>query len=105
MIERLARITLPDALRDRLGLTDGHLTLQRAWPRSGEHLMLDFRAGNGPNVAGQWMKDPAALERVARQTARQSSRSGPGAATAVLDFAHVLLQPGGADGMRGAPSH
>ena len=97
MIERLARITLPDALRDRLGLTDGHLELQRAWARSGEHLLLEFIAGDGRIVPGQWMKDPAALERVARQTARQSSGAGSGAPTAVLESERVLLQLGGAD--------
>ena len=96
MIERLARITLPIALRDRLGLADGQLTLRRAWPRSGEHLMLEFRAGDGRIVPGQWMKDPAALERVARQTARQSAECH-GAPTAVLEAEHVLLQLGGAD--------
>jgi hypothetical protein len=59
--------------------------------------MLEFTTGDGRIVPGQWMKDPAALERVARQTARQSSKSGSGAATAVLESGHVLLQLGGAD--------
>ncbi len=99
MIERLARITLPDALRDRLGLMDGHLELRRAWARSGEHLLLEFIAGDGRIVPGQWMKDPAALERVARQTARQSAGSAEchGAPTAVLESERILLQLGGAD--------
>ena len=97
MIERLARITLPDTLRDRLGLTGGCLTLRRAWARSGEHLLLEFTDGDGRIVPGQWFGDPAALERVARQTARHSSGAGPGAPTAVLDSERVLLQLGGAD--------
>ena len=97
MIERLARITLPDALRDRLGLTDGRLALQRAWARSGEHLLLEFADSDGRIVPGQWMKDPAALERVARQTVRQSARHSHGAPTAVLESGRVLLQLGGAD--------
>ncbi len=96
MIERLARITLPDALRDRLGLKHGCLALRRAWPRSGEHLLLEFTDSDGRIVPGQWMNDPAALERVARQTARQSAECH-GAPTAVLESERVLLQLGGAD--------
>ena len=95
MIERLARITLPDAVRDRLGLADGRLALQRAWARSGEHLLLEFTDSDGRIVPGQWMKDPAALERVARQTARQWG--GQRAPTAVVDSDRVLFQLGGAD--------
>ncbi len=101
MIQRLARITLPGALRDRLGLKHGRLALRRAWARSGERLLLEFLDGDGRIVPGQWMNDPAALERVARQTARncpgRAAGPGAGAMTAVLESEHVLLQLGGAD--------
>ncbi len=93
MIEQLAELELPDSLRQRLGLAPGRLALQRAWPRSGERLALEYVDDSGRIVPGQWIADPASLERVARQTARQSA----GAPTAVLQSHRVLLQLGGAD--------
>ena len=67
------------------------LHLHRAWPRSPEHLLLDYGDGSS-SVAGQWFADPARLQAVAEQTGSVS----PDAVSCDVDVG-VLLQRGGVD--------
>ncbi len=62
------------------------LSLRRAWPRSGEHLLLDLVRPTGEAVAAQWFAEPGRAAAVARRT--------DGGARAV---GRVVLQPDGAD--------
>ncbi len=55
---------------DRLEFRGTTLSLQRAWPRSCDHLHLEYQDQAGRLTAAQWHRDPAELERIARQTAR-----------------------------------
>ncbi len=67
------------------------LLLARSWPRSPDHLLLEYRDGTS-TVAGQWFADPARLRTVAGQTAV----TAPGR-VAVVEDTGVMLQAGGAD--------
>jgi hypothetical protein len=95
MIERLARLSVPPAARAELALPRGALHLRRSWARSADHLLLEYVSVAGAPVAGQWMRDGAALERVARETGQRC----PDAPCALVecDAGPVLLQPRGAD--------
>ena len=92
MIEDLAGLELASETRDRLHLCGG-LTLRRAWPRSPEHLLLEYVDGEGRIVPGQWMADAHRLEEIARETAHRCPRTP----SAIDGNGHVLLQPRGAD--------
>lgn len=72
---------------DRLDTTGGPLLLRRAWPRTPEHLVLEYAGPAGALVAAQWLADPERRRRIAAAT--------PGAVE--IPSAGVLLQPGGAD--------
>lgn len=83
-------VAFDDVLAD-LGATG--LALRRAWPRSGEHLLLDLDDldrhhvpdGHDSRVAGQWFADADVAEEVASGTLGASRRG------------RVVLQPDGAD--------
>ncbi|MFQ5592858.1 MAG: phosphotransferase [Anaerolineae bacterium] len=79
----------------RLGLATGSLTLRRAWPRSPHHVVLEYVAGNGQTVVGQWFDDAGDLQRIARATTANCTT--PGITVVTIDEAGVLLQAGGAD--------
>ena len=75
-------------------VTGRALRLDRAWPRSVGHLLLEYFDDEAETtVAGQWFAEPGRLAEVAGKTAP------PGAtgAVATIDGAGVLLQRGGAD--------
>lgn len=95
ILNTLAVLELPLADRERLGLPPGPLELRRAWPHSAGHLGLEYIAGDGHIVPGQWFADPAQLEHVAGATAR----AGPAPLVTLAEVAgaRVLLQAGGAD--------
>lgn len=95
ILNTLAVLELPLADRERLGLSPGPLKLRRAWPRSAGHLGLEYIAGEGHIIPGQWFADSAQLEHVAGATAR----AGPAPLVTLAEVAgtRVLLQAGGAD--------
>lgn len=70
---------------DESGAVPG-LSLRRAWPRSGEHLLLDLVRPTGVAVAAQWFAEPGRAAAVARRTGSGASAVG-----------RVVLQPDGAD--------
>ena len=86
-------LSAPDV--ERLGLTPGPLELSRCLPRSREHMLVRYVAGDGARIAGQWFNDPERLRRVAQATARAGQT--PGAAVVTIPMQGVLLQAGGAD--------
>lgn len=59
----LAELPLPGEVAARLGLPAGPLRLRRAWPRSAEHLLLEYEAPGGAAVPAQWWAAPALAER------------------------------------------
>jgi len=75
-------------LPERVAGPAGNLRLDRAWPRSGEHLLLRFVDATGRAVAGQWFADPERLTAVAAAT---------GPLSTALPADGVLLQPAGVD--------
>ena len=79
----------------RLGLATGSLMLRRAWPRSPHRAGLEYVAGNGQTVVGQWFDDAGDLQRIARATTATCTMAGT--AGVGIDEAGVLLQAGGAD--------
>ncbi len=95
ILNSLVVLELPLADRERLGLPPGPLKLRRAWPRSAGHLGLEYIAGEGHIIPGQWFADSAQLEHVAGATAR----AGPAPLVTLVEVAgtQVLLQAGGAD--------
>lgn len=64
--DELAVIEPSGALKDALEATA--LRLRRAWPRSPDHLLLEFATPNGRIVPGQWFRDRKKLHQVVRQT-------------------------------------
>lgn len=66
----------------------GELTLDRAWPRSAEHLLLRYVDADGRATAGQWFADPEQLRAVAAAT---------GSPSLAVPADGVLLQPAGVD--------
>lgn len=56
ILDQLARIDVPPAEADRLGLDTGRLHLRRAWPRTADHLLLEYTTANGRIVPGQWQR-------------------------------------------------
>ncbi|MHC4415977.1 MAG: phosphotransferase [Planctomycetota bacterium] len=93
MIERLAHLQPADGISRRLGLPSDALTLQRAWPRSAAHLLLEYIDRQGRIVGGQWFDEAGELHRIADETARRCPHAPP----VVAESEHVLLQPRGAD--------
>lgn len=83
---------LPAADRLPLRLDDGEVTyrLVRAWPRSPQHMLLEWERCQGGSpaetVVGQWFADPAALATAVQEAPPPARRLGP-----------VLLQPDGVD--------
>lgn len=80
-----------------LGLERGTLRLRRAWPRSGNHLLLEFISERGELAAAQWMRDPARLEKIAEETRAGAPAPERVRIVEVRPSLRVLLQTGGAD--------
>ena len=95
VLDALTVLELPMTDRERLGLPSGPLELRRAWPRSPHHLGLEYVAGDGSTIAGQWFSDIRQLQRVAHATAWSSPATT--AAVVIVEGARVLLQADGAD--------
>ncbi len=93
LIEQFDELVLEDEVRTRLGLPGSALRLQRAWPRSTDHIVFEFVDNRARIVPGQWLQDGAQLQRIAEQTARRC----PDAPPAIHKKTGVLLQPGGCD--------
>jgi phosphotransferase family enzyme len=90
-----ATLALSSRERAGLGLPPGRLQLRRAWPREGQHLLLEYLASDGRVVAGQWFGDRERMESVAAETAAHGPVARPSGSGAV--GAAVLLQARGAD--------
>jgi hypothetical protein len=89
-----ATVTLTPPERERLGLPSARLSLRRAWPCEGSHLLLEYVADGSRVVAGQWFGDRDRRNRVASETAVH----GPVACLAIgATQPAVLVQPAGAD--------
>jgi hypothetical protein len=95
ILGRLARLELTPANQQRPGLAASILELRRAWPRSPHRAELEYVAGNGQTVVGQWFDDAGDLQRIARATSENCTT--PGTTVVTIDEAGVLLQAGGAD--------
>lgn len=80
-----------------LRLADHGLNLDRAAPRSADHLLLQLTGqDDGTALAGQWYADPERAATVARETERAATRNGrPGRVRLIED--HVVTQCDGAD--------
>jgi hypothetical protein len=70
-LHKLSVLNLASAENERLGLPHGLLLLQRAWPRSHDHLLLEYAAGN-TSIAGQWFASTRQLQADVRKTAGKS---------------------------------
>ena len=97
MVERvlaaLAELTPPAEVAARLGLPAGPLCLRRAWPRSPEHLLLEYVGADAEPVPGQWWAGRSAAERaVGAADPADVALVAPGAAPGA-----VALQLRGAD--------
>lgn len=86
-IERLSALQLSGPAARRLHAADTRLQLRRAWPRSVDHVLVEYSAG-ARTVAGQWLRDGGRLTERAWQTAPD------GDGVAVVPSAHLLLQHG-----------
>ncbi|MEE9129370.1 MAG: phosphotransferase, partial [Phycisphaerales bacterium] len=95
MIEHLAVLDVEDDSPESLVLPSGPLTLRKAWPRSKEHLLLEYVDRQGGVVPGQWMRDAGQLLRIADETADKCPNAPP--VVVQTDHTRILLQPGGAD--------
>jgi hypothetical protein len=62
-LESLASLPLHPTAAARLGLAGERLRLRRAWPRSPEHLLLEYEAPDGAAVPGQWHRERSEGER------------------------------------------
>lgn len=63
VFERLAGLTLPQAAQVQLGLPPEPLHLRRAWPRTADHLLLEYVVGDDMLVPGQWFRDGRRAQR------------------------------------------
>ncbi len=75
MIERLALLAPSSGVKS-VRRPGGLLRLRRAWTCSPEHLLLEYDGDEGI-VAGQWMRDRAALRKIAAETAERCPGAGP----------------------------
>jgi len=109
-LDVLARLVLAPHEQARLGLGQAKLILRRAWPRSRDHLLLEYEAENGRLVPGQWFADAERCSSAACDTLQATmAASGSGEWTAhrsppscvvhplAAELGYVLLQVGGAD--------
>lgn len=71
------------------------LTLRRAWPRSIDHVLLEFITSGGTRVVGQWKRDADELSHVANRTNERSE--GAKARIENVGGTGILLQHDGAD--------
>lgn len=68
----LAELDVPAELGGALGLQPHRLRLRRAWPRSAEHLLLEYEAGDRAIVAAQWHSSHERAERAIVGLAEES---------------------------------
>lgn len=73
---------------DVLPLPSGRLVLRRAWPRSRDHVLLEYVDRDGQPVAAQWLRD-------AEQ--RRRTLAGTPAPAFLVPGSCVLVQPAGVD--------
>lgn len=94
-LAQFTSISLSSHQASRFNLSDTLLTLQRSWPRSGDHLGLEYMAADGSIIPGQWFSDAARLGKIARATGKASSKAD----VMVVETANtrLLLQHKGAD--------
>jgi aminoglycoside/choline kinase family phosphotransferase len=110
LLDALTQIDVRAEQQARLGLSSRRLTLRRAWPRSHDHLLLEYGAENGQIVPGQWFADVDRCLAVAQTTLQRAitaaeradhdkTRSAPRCAMLpnAKDTGYLLLQVGGAD--------
>ena len=71
------------------------LRLQRAWPRSEDHLLVEYVDDDGRIVPGQWFADKSKLKSIYKQT--QASCPDSGCTIVSVNDIELLLQPTGAD--------
>lgn len=95
LLDRIERIHVSPRAQQRLGLISTALRLRRVWPRSQNHLLLEFSAGGGNVVAGQWIADTEQLEYAARKTRLNSRRKN--ARVIIQPSLGIILQADGAD--------
>ena len=95
LIDDLAHVELDAEVATRLRLNGRSLRLRRAWPRSTDHLLVEYVTDRGQLVAGQWMRAPDDLESVYDETLAASPEVP--CAIANADGTSILLQPQGAD--------
>lgn len=92
-LSALATLAVPPHIAARLGLPTGELQLGRAWPRSAEHLLLEYQDAAGGVVPGQWHRTTDMAERGLRGVTPDS-----GALIALAEAGGaVVLQLRGAD--------
>lgn len=84
----------PRPVQGPFGAGEGPLTLERAWPRDRDRILLEYTAPAGVRVAGQWFRDRDRLRRVARKTGEAAASADH---VAVDERAGVMLQARGAD--------
>jgi len=89
-VEMLASLALDAEAAAAQGCSSGRLALRRSWPRSTDHLLLEYIAPCGRLVPGQWFRDRDRCADVA-------ARTGAGAVVVRSSAGPVLLQGNGAD--------
>ncbi len=95
LLRQLAVLDLEDVTTAPLRLVRGPLQLRRAWPRSKDHLLLEYVDRAGGIVSGQWIDDEELLHHIADETARRCPQAPP--AIVRCNGASALLQPNGGD--------
>ncbi len=95
LLDSLSVLLLGAEAQERLHLPTNRLVLRRAWPRSGDHLTLEYGGDGETRVVGRWFREAAQLEEVAAKVAR-GVRGAP-AGVARLPRQQVMLLAGGAD--------
>lgn len=99
LLQRLERVTAGGGRAGEAEAADV-LRLRRAWPRKPGHLLVEYVAGDGERVAGQWFGHPDGsadrdrLHHVAASTARAAASHND---VVTLDEHGLLLQRRGAD--------
>ncbi|RJP17130.1 MAG: aminoglycoside phosphotransferase family protein [Candidatus Abyssobacteria bacterium SURF_5] len=92
-LNKISMLDLSPADNERLGLPLGGLRLQRAWPRSHNHLLLEYAAGER-TIVGQWLSNTKQLQSVFQKTAECCQKN---AKVLELPDRGILLQAEGAD--------
>lgn len=97
IIAQIERLHLDKAQHAALALqgTSPTMALRRAWPRSADHLSMEYHAGDVQLVAGHWMRSREALAAFA-QASREAAPDGH-ACIVESPAGPILLQSHGTD--------